>query len=254
MRRTSPAARISSISTCPSGSWSPMGLPFAAAASTAWAAYARRASPARPAASAMTAYSSPVSVNSTRRVRGTGCRARRRPCPLLPAWLLPLMVPAILLMLPARRAQFLTAFVLPPADFPGGRLYRWPCPGASVRLDRARSRRKGGLSHILLRGPDGHLHLMQKALANGRAFLLLAADPTVTQTRRKRNWSTCSRKSSPRCRVVGHAEPRAIQRPDLCPVRRAGHTGPGRQDQPGVTGLVLAGPSGDRPAGVWVNT
>jgi hypothetical protein len=28
---------------------------------------------------------------------------------------------------------------------------------------------------ILLRGPDGHFHLMQKALANGRAILLLAA-------------------------------------------------------------------------------
>jgi len=52
---------------------------------------------------------------------------------------------------------------------------------------------KGVLAHILLRGPDGHLHLMQKALANGRAFLLLAAVLTVTQTRRKRNWSPCSR-------------------------------------------------------------
>jgi len=31
-------------------------------------------------------------------------------------------------------------------------------------------------------------------------------------------------------------------------------TGPGRQDQPGVTGLVPAGPSGDRPADVWTNT
>ena len=40
----------------------------------------------------------------------------------------------------------------------------------------------------------------------------------------------------------------------LCPARWAGHTGPGRQDQPGVTGLVPAGPSGDRTAGVRVNT
>jgi len=32
---------------------------------------------------------------------------------------------------------------------------------------------------ILLRGPDGHLHLMKRALANGLAFLLLAADLTV---------------------------------------------------------------------------
>jgi len=36
-------------------------------------------------------------------------------------------------------------------------------------------------------------------------------------------------------------EPQASQRPYLCLVRRAGHTG-----------LVPAGPSGDRPAGAWV--
>jgi hypothetical protein len=34
-------------------------------------------------------------------------------------------------------------------------------------MDRARSKRKWPDSGILLRGPDGHLHLMQKALANG---------------------------------------------------------------------------------------
>ncbi len=61
--------------------------PFAAAATTTWAMYALRASPALLAAASMTAYSSPVSVTSTRRVRGTGCRARRRPCPLTPVWL-----------------------------------------------------------------------------------------------------------------------------------------------------------------------
>ncbi len=44
---------------------------------------------------------------------------------------------------------------------------------------------------ILLRGPDGHLHLMLKALANGRSFLLLAAGLTVTCARRKANWSSC---------------------------------------------------------------
>jgi hypothetical protein len=43
-----------------------------------------------------TAYSSPVSVNSTRRVRGTGRRARRRPCLLTPVWLLLLVAPVIL--------------------------------------------------------------------------------------------------------------------------------------------------------------
>jgi len=95
MRRTSPAARISSISTSSSGSWPLIVVPFAAAASAACAAYARRAIPARPAASTRIAYSSPVSVNSTTRVRGTGCRARRRPCPPRPAWLLPLIVPAM---------------------------------------------------------------------------------------------------------------------------------------------------------------
>ena len=83
MRRTSPAARISSVSTSSSGSWPLIALPFAAASSTTVATYARRAIPARPAASMRCAYSSPLSVNSTPRVRGTGCRARRlpaRPC------------------------------------------------------------------------------------------------------------------------------------------------------------------------------
>ena len=79
MRRTSPAARISSISISSSGSWPLIVVPFAAAAITACAAYARRAIPACPAASTRMAYSSPLSVNSTVRVRGTGCRARRRP-------------------------------------------------------------------------------------------------------------------------------------------------------------------------------
>ena len=53
-------------------------------------------------------------------------------------------------MLPVSRVQFLTTFVLPPAESTGGRLYWWPCllpvyvgtaPGPDVR---------GGLSHILL--------------------------------------------------------------------------------------------------------
>ena len=83
-------------------------------------------------------------------------------------------------MLPVSRVQFLTTFVLPPADINGREallvaillpVYVWTAPGPDV---------KGVLAHILLRGPDGHLHLMQKALANGRAFLLLAAILTVT--------------------------------------------------------------------------
>jgi hypothetical protein len=75
MRRTSPAACISSVSTCSSGSWPVMALRFAAAVITALAAYAARASPACLAASVMMAYSSPLSVISTRRARD------RLPCP-----------------------------------------------------------------------------------------------------------------------------------------------------------------------------
>jgi hypothetical protein len=48
----------------------------------------------------MMAYSSPLSVISTRRVRGTGCRARR-PCLLAPAWLPLVMMRPILLLLSA---------------------------------------------------------------------------------------------------------------------------------------------------------
>ena len=122
-------------------------------------------------------------------------------------------------------------------------------------MDRARSKPIGPDTGILLRGPDGHLHLMQKALVNGRAFLLLAAILTVTRTRWKRKWSPCSRREIHLgAGGASNAEPQSSQRSDLCPVRRAGHTGPGRQEQHGVTGLVPAGPSGDRPAGARVNT
>ena len=93
-------------------------------------------------------------------------------------------------------------------------------------MDRARSKRIGPDTSILLRSPDGHLHLMQKALANGRVPFLLAAVLTVTQTRRKRNWSPCSRQELHLdAGVAGHAEPRPSSAPDLCPVRRAGTPG-----------------------------
>ncbi len=49
---------------------------------------------------------------------------------------------------------------------------------------------------ILLRGPDGHLHLMLKALANGRANLLLAARLTVIDARRKRTGALAGNTSS----------------------------------------------------------
>ena len=105
-------------------------------------------------------------------------------------------------------------------------VYVWTAPGPDV---------KGVLAHILLRGPDGHLHLMQKALANGRAFLLFAAVLTVTQTRRKRNWSTCSRQELHLdAGAAATLDPRPASDLALCPVRWAGHTRPGRQDQPGV--------------------
>jgi hypothetical protein len=51
-------------------------------------------------------------------------------------------------------------------------------------------------TRILLRGPDCHIHLMWKALANGRAFLLLAAGVTVTRTRWKRTGVIAKNKSS----------------------------------------------------------
>ena len=109
------AARISSISARRSDSRSPRGPSFAAAASTAWAMYALRASPARLAAASMIVYSSLVSVNSTRRVRGTCCRARRRPC-LADAGLAAVADSAHhSVVLPARGFYFVTAFVLPPA-------------------------------------------------------------------------------------------------------------------------------------------
>jgi hypothetical protein len=83
---------------------------------------------------------------------------------------------------------------------------------------------------ILLRGPDGHFHLMQKALANSRAFLLLAADLAVAQARWKRNWSPCWRQELRiAAGAVSHAEPQASGR--ICVLGEAGvaHWGlPGR--------------------------
>ena len=122
-------------------------------------------------------------------------------------------------------------------------VYAGTAPGPDVR---------GGLFHILLHGPDGHLHLMQKALANGGAFLLLAADLTVTQTRRKRNWSSCSRQELHLdAGWPGHAEPQAIQRPDLCPVRRAGHRA--RSARPAWCHRASAGRTKRRPASWYLS-
>src|SRR5271166_6632800 len=165
--------------------------------------------PACLAASTRRPYSWAFRVNSTVRVRGTGCRARRLPCPPGQAGLPPLMVPAIAdtprwpRRIPGHLCSASRRIPLPGLSL-------WPCSAARVCQDRARSRRKGGISPHLARGPDGHLHLMQKASANGRAFLLLAAVLTITQTRRKRNWSPCSRQELHLdARIAGHAEPQA---------------------------------------------
>jgi hypothetical protein len=97
----------------------------------------------------MMAYSSLLSVISTRRVRGTGCRARR-PCLMLPAWLPLSMMRAICYC--SRCAQFLTVFVFPPADINEREGLPVAMSDASVRLDRARSRRKRGfIPHLALR-------------------------------------------------------------------------------------------------------
>jgi hypothetical protein len=71
----------------------------------------------------MMAYSSLLSVISTRRVRGTGCRARR-PCLLLPGWL-PLVMMMRAICYCSRCIQFLTALftsrrLTRPGGFTGG--------------------------------------------------------------------------------------------------------------------------------------
>ena len=87
---------------------------------------------------------------------------------------------------------------------------------------------KGVLAHILLRGPDGRLHLMQKALANGHVFLLLPAILTVTQTRRKRTGVLApGKRSTSMPGLPATLNSRPASDLALCPVRWAGHTGPG---------------------------
>ena len=68
--------------------------------------------------------------------------------------------------------------------------------------------------------------------------LLLAAILTVTQTRRKRNWSLCSRQELHLdAGVAGHAEPQASQRPG--PV--SGEVGGSTPGQAVKTNLVSSG-------------
>src|ERR1700688_4234390 len=184
MRRTSPPARISSISACRSDSRLSRGPPFAAAASTAWAMYALRASPARLAAASMTAYSSPVSVISTRRVRGTGCRARRRPCSLTPAWL-PSLVARVILSCSRSRRLFRDRLCFTSADFPGWEAYRWPRPVPVYVWTAPGPYVSGGLFHILLTVVPGRFHSAQETLVSDRASVLLAAGAAVASARRE---------------------------------------------------------------------
>jgi hypothetical protein len=77
IRRTSPAARISSVSACRNGASAGFISPRAAA-NVACAAYAPLAIPACAADSPTSPYSSSVSPNRTLRARRTACRDRRR--------------------------------------------------------------------------------------------------------------------------------------------------------------------------------
>jgi len=63
----------------------------------------------------------------------------------------------------------------------------WPCSAARVCQDRARSRRKGGISPTsCFAALTATFTQGNRCWLNGRAFLLLAAGPTVTGARRKR--------------------------------------------------------------------
>jgi len=62
---------------------------------------------------------------------------------------------------------------------------------------------------------------MWKALANDRAFLLLAAGLTVTEARRKRTGVLAGNKSANAAAgVAGHAEPHRLSRPDIAELLR----------------------------------
>src|ERR1017187_2570085 len=98
------------------------------------------------------------------------------------------------------------------------------------------------VTHILLRGPDGHLHLRWKALVNGRAILLLAARLTITQARRKRTGALAGNTSS-------NAAPGLPGTPNPRPA-----AGPSVPGQVGVAHRNQAPePAGHQPAGAPVN-
>ena len=78
-------------------------------------------------------------------------------------------------------------------------------------------------------------------LANGRAFLLLAARLTVTQARRKRNGVLGGNKDSTSLLGLLAALNPSPAGGRMCPVRRQRQPVPGRRRQPGITGLALMG-------------
>lgn len=78
-------------------------------------------------------------------------------------------------------------------------------------------------------------------LANGRAFLLLAAVLTVTRARRKQNEVLAGDKDStslPGLPAMLNPSPAAGR---MCPLRPPWHRGRARRNQPGITELVLTG-------------
>jgi hypothetical protein len=82
---------------------------------------------------------------------------------------------------------------------------------------------------ILLRDPDGHLHLMQKAPVNGRIFFWADGRRSVPEANWIRFWQhvlECRRRCLPGT---------PIHRPAarcMCPMRQVRHTGLGRQHGP----------------------
>src|ERR1035438_7664680 len=95
---------------------------------------------------------------------------------------------------------------------PAGRFYRWPCPGASVRLGRARSGRKRGFIPHLASASSGRFHHWIKGAGEWPFIPCFGADLVVAMAPVNGRVSSRPPVLLVAAGSAGHAEPQASDR------------------------------------------